>query len=108
MVKTTSVMVFPVIRLVMFTLRKMERLPVIRAAEVPPEQLSTMSPILSVMPSVCTIGGTAVESQVRIVCALARLKAPPIKKREKQGYNRRDIIKLCKECSKKRQSFHLS
>src|SRR5260370_38852525 len=66
MVKTMSVMVLLAeMRFVILTGRKMERLPVMRVPAVPPVQGMTMSPILSVIPSALTNGGTAAGAQIR-------------------------------------------
>jgi hypothetical protein len=68
----------------MSTLRKIERFPVTCSAGIPPLQFRTISPTLSAMPSVRTMGGTAVELHVKIVWALETPKAVLSKKKEKQ------------------------
>src|ERR1700693_5713127 len=88
MVKITPVRVLPIRRFVMFTFRKMERLPLTIAPGAPPEQLREISPVLSAMPSPLTIGGTALSLQVR----MDAFERPNIAKvSTKQRQNGRDM-----------------
>ena len=76
-------------RLVMATLRKKNRLAVIVASGVPPVQVNTMSPVLSVIPSPCTIAGIVEGTQVNVQHGQAT--QPAASKRDKEGKNRRNM-----------------
>ena len=78
-------------RLVMLTFKNMKRLDVKVALGVPPEQLKTMSPVRSVIPSPCTIGGEADGTQFK-VWAWAN-EHIPITTRGKKEKNWRNIEK---------------
>src|SRR5271165_2263796 len=77
-------------RLVMLTLRKMKRLATNVAAGWPPEHWNTRSPVLSVMPSPCTMAGVADGVQVNVV-ALTAGSAAAHKSRGKWAKNGRNM-----------------
>src|ERR1700723_3006501 len=87
-VKITPVRGLPIRRFVMFTFRKMDRLPFTIAPGAPPEQFRPISPVRSAMPSPLTIGGTALSLQVRID-AFEKLNIPKVS--TKQRKNGRDM-----------------
>ncbi len=76
-------------RLVTLTFRKKVKLTVMVALGVPPEQLKTMSLVLSVIPSPCTTTGVADGVQVKFPARAAGTKADAIKreKKAKSGRN---------------------
>jgi hypothetical protein len=60
------------------------------ALGVPPEQLKTMSLVLSVMPSPCTTTGVALGVQIKLPARAAGTKAEAVK-RERKANNGRNM-----------------
>jgi hypothetical protein len=80
-------------RLVMSTFKNMKRFALKAAFGVPPEQLKTMSPTLSVIPSPWTIWGEADGLQFKVAaCPMEQMPAKTKNKKAKNWRNMKDYL----------------